>query len=149
MVRRSARQQTQAHKSADKLEMMKDMKASRARQAGAEGDSDTDEVSERRAKETRRNIREMDVASSSDDDDDDDDDDDASELEEEGASESHDEAQSLVSDEEPEGGGEAPLEDVMAMQVCLFALLLRAPHAGTLLFVRALMAMPQRLRRRA
>jgi hypothetical protein len=145
MVRRSARQQTQAHKSADKLEMMKDMKASRARQAGAEGDSDTDEVSERRAKETRRNIREMDVASSSDDDDDDD----ASELEEEGASESHDEAQSLVSDEEPEGGGEAPLEDVMAMQVCLFALLLRAPHAGTLLFVRALMAMPQRLRRRA
>jgi hypothetical protein len=88
------------------MEMLKDMKALRGRQAGLEGDSDADGASERRTSDARRKLQDVDSSSN-----------DASELEEEHGSDSHDEAQSLVSDEEAEGGDEAPLEDIMAMQV--------------------------------
>ena len=127
-VRRSARQQTQAHKSADKLETLRDMKASRERQAGYGSDDDAEaRLSERQRAALRREI--ADLESSGEE---------VAELGD-GASDGED-ARSGASDEEPEGGDEAPLEDIMAMQVrprnrhlrfssiqiCAFSLIARA-----------------------
>lgn len=104
-VRRSARQQTQAHKSADKLETLRDMKASRERQAGYGSEEDAEaRLSERQRAALRREIADLDSSGEE------------GGGADEGASEGEG-ARSGASDDEPEGGDEAPLEDIMAMQV--------------------------------